>query len=152
MVSISTRMQVTLAGTVVWGVVSTGTSSEVACEVGVWLELYSSAGDSGVVEAPVLVVLGSVEFSLVLSEMEETSGSEVDRVGGDEAKASGEVSAGDSVGDRDPVAGTLASGVPELCSVGVGVKWTLLLVDKVSLFVPSHVKVVSCSLGSSETF
>lgn len=86
-VSISTRIQVTLAGTVVWGVVSTGTSSEVACEVEVWLELYSSAGDSGVVEAPVLTVLGSVELSLVLSEMEETSGGEVDRVGGDEARA-----------------------------------------------------------------
>lgn len=62
------------------------------------------------------------------------------------------VSAGDSVGDCDPVAGTLASGVPELCSVGMGVKWTPPLVDNRSPFVPSHIKVVSCSLGSSETF
>lgn len=62
------------------------------------------------------------------------------------------MSAGDSVGDCDPVAGTVASGVPELCFVGMGVKWTPLLVDKRSLFVLPHVKVVSCSLGSSETF
>lgn len=51
--------------------------------------------------------------------------------------------AGDSAGDFDPVAGTLASEMPELCSVGVGVKWTPLLVDKMSAFVPSQVKVVS---------
>lgn len=65
------------------------------------------------------------------------------------------MSAGDSAGDCDPVAGTLASGAPELCSVGVGVKWTPLLVDKGSVFVPSQVRVglvVSCSLGSVETF
>lgn len=87
MVSVSTRIHVTLAGTVISGVVSTGTSSKVPCEVGVWLELYSCAGDSWVVEAPVLALLGSVELSLVLSETEETSGGEVDRVGGDEAEA-----------------------------------------------------------------
>lgn len=65
------------------------------------------------------------------------------------------MSAGDSAGNCDPVAGTLASGVPELCSVGVGVKGTPLLVDKGSVFVPSQVKVgvvVSCSPGSMETF
>lgn len=84
-VSISTRIQVTLAGTVVWGVFSVGTSSEVACEVGVWPELCSCAGDSRVVGAPVVLVLVSVELWLVLSETEEeTSGGEVDRIGGGE--------------------------------------------------------------------
>lgn len=82
MVSISTRIQVTLAGTVVWGVFSVGTSSDVACEVGVWPELCSCAGDSRVVGAPVVLVLVSVDLWLVLSETEETSGGEVDRIGG----------------------------------------------------------------------
>ena len=58
------------------------------------------------------------------------------------------MSAGDSVGDCDPVAGTVASGVPELCFVGMGVKWTPLLVDKRSLFVLPHVKV--CLLYTSD--
>lgn len=65
------------------------------------------------------------------------------------------MSAGDSAGNCDPVAGTLASGVPELCSVGMGVKGTPPLVDKGSVFVPSQVKVglvVSCSPGCMETF
>lgn len=65
------------------------------------------------------------------------------------------MSAGDSAEDCDPVAGTLTSEVPELCSPGVGVKWTPPLVDKRSAFVPSPVNVglvVSCSLGSKETF
>lgn len=65
------------------------------------------------------------------------------------------MSAGDSAGDCDPVAGTLTSEVPELCSPGVGVKWTPPLVDKRSAFVPSPVNVglvVSCSLGAKETF
>lgn len=65
------------------------------------------------------------------------------------------MSARDSAGDCDPVAGTLASEVPELCSPGVGVKWTPPLVDKRSAFVPSPVNVglmVSCSLGCKETF
>lgn len=84
-VSISNRIQVTLAGSVVWGVVSTGTSSDVACEVGVWPELCSPAGDSGVVEAPVGWVLVSVELWLVLMEAGETSGGENDRAEGDEA-------------------------------------------------------------------
>lgn len=69
------------------------------------------------------------------------------------------MSAGDSAGDCDPVAGTLTSEVPELCSPGVGVKWTPPLVDKRSAFVPSPVNVglvvscsLGCSLGSKETF
>lgn len=62
MVSMSRSTQVTMAGTVVWGVVSVGTSSAVACEVGVWLELCSSTGDSGVVGPPVGFVLVSVEL------------------------------------------------------------------------------------------
>lgn len=85
-VSMSTRIQVTLAGKVVWGVVSMGTSSVVACEVGVWPELCSSAGDSCVVGAPVGSVLVSVELWLVLREVEETSGGEVGRDEGDEAE------------------------------------------------------------------
>lgn len=60
-VSMSISTQVTLAGTVAWGVVSVSTSSAEACEVGVWLELCSSAGDSGVVGAPMNLVLVSVE-------------------------------------------------------------------------------------------
>lgn len=155
----STRTQVTLAGKVVWGVVSMGTSSVAACEVGVWPELCSSAGDSGVVGAAVGLVVVSVELWLVLMEVEETSAGEVGRGEGDEAGVWGEVTAGDSAGDCDPVAGTLASGVPELCSVGVGVKWTSLFVDKGSVFVPSQVEVglvvscpLGCLLGSMETF
>lgn len=69
------------------------------------------------------------------------------------------MTAGDSAGDCDPVAGTLASGVPELCSVGVDVRWTPLPDDKGSVFVPSQVEVglvvacpLGCSLGSMETF
>lgn len=69
------------------------------------------------------------------------------------------MSAGDSAGDCDPVAGTLASEVPELCSPGVGVKWIPPLVDKRSVFVPSAANVglvvscsLGCSLGSKETF
>lgn len=65
------------------------------------------------------------------------------------------MSAGDSAGNCDPVVGTLASGVPALCSMGVGVKGTPPLVDKGSVFVPSEVKVglvVSCSPGCMETF
>lgn len=59
---------------------------------------------------------------------------------------------GDSARDLDPVVDTFASGVPELCSVGMGVKGTTLLVDKVSVFGPSQVKVVSCPVGSMTTF
>lgn len=84
-VSMSTRIQVTLAGKVVWGVVSMGTSSDVACDVGVWPELCSSAGASGVVAAPVGLVLVSAELWLVLMEVEGTSGGEVGRGEGDEA-------------------------------------------------------------------
>lgn len=83
-VSMSTRIQVTLAGKVVWGVVSKG-SSDVACDVGVWPELCSSAGASGVVAAPVGLVLVSVEPWLVLMEVEGTSGGEVGTGEGDEA-------------------------------------------------------------------
>lgn len=94
-VSISTRIQVTLAGTVVWGVFSVGTSSDVACEVGVWPELCSCTGDSRVVGAPVVLVLVSVELWLVLSETaEETSGGEVDRIGGGEVDRAGGDEAG----------------------------------------------------------
>lgn len=93
-VSISTRIQVTLAGTVVWGVFSMGTSSDVACEVGVWPELCSCAGDSCVVGAPVVLVLASVELWLVLSETEETSGGEVVRIGGGEVDRAGGDEAG----------------------------------------------------------
>lgn len=93
-VSISTKIQVTLAGTVVWGVFSVGTSSDVACEVGVWPELCSCAGDSPVVGAPVVLALISVELWLVLSETEETSGGEVDRIGGGEVDRAGGDEAG----------------------------------------------------------
>lgn len=94
-VSISTRIQVTLAGTVVWGVFSVGTSSDVACEVGVWPELCSCVGDSRVVEASVVLVLVSAELWLVLSETEEeTSGGEVDRIGGGEVDGAGGDEAG----------------------------------------------------------
>lgn len=87
-VSTSISIQVTLAGTVAWGVVSVGTGSAVACEVGVWSELCSSAGDSGVAGAPVGLRLVSAELWLVLAEeADETSGGEVDRGGGDEAGA-----------------------------------------------------------------
>lgn len=86
-VSMSTRIQVTLAGTVVWGVVSVGNSSEVALEVGVWPELCSSAGGCGVVGVPVGLVLVSAELWLVPTEAEETSGGEVDNGKGDEAGA-----------------------------------------------------------------
>lgn len=86
-VSMSTRIQVTLAGTVVWGVVSVGNSSEVACELGVWPELCSSPGASGVVGVSMGLVLVSAELWLVLTEAEETSGGEVDKGKGDEAGA-----------------------------------------------------------------
>jgi hypothetical protein len=33
------------------------------------------------------------------------------------------------MGDCDPVAGTVASGLPRLCSSGVGAKWPSLLVE-----------------------
>lgn len=61
-VSTSISIQVTLAGTVAWGVVSVGTGSAVACEVGVCSELCSSAGDSGVAGAPVGLRLVSAEL------------------------------------------------------------------------------------------
>lgn len=64
-VSVSTIIQVTLAGTVAWGVVSGGPGSAVACEVGVRAELgssCSSVGDSGGVGAPVGSVAVSAEL------------------------------------------------------------------------------------------
>lgn len=61
-VSMSIITQVTLAGTVAWGVVSVATGSAVAWEVGVWAEPCSSVGDSGVVGAPVGLVLVSAEL------------------------------------------------------------------------------------------
>jgi len=61
-VSMSIITQVTLAGTVAWGVVSAGSGWAVACEVGVWAELCSSAGASGGVGAPVGLVLVSAEL------------------------------------------------------------------------------------------
>lgn len=60
---------------------------------------------------------------------------------------------GDSAGGCDPVVGTPASGVSELCSSGVGVKWTPPLVGEGS--VPSQLEagLVDCSsLGSVEMF
>lgn len=87
-VSMSISIQVTLAGTVAWGVVSVGTGSTVACDVGVRSELCSSVGDSGVVGAPVGLVLVSAElWSVLAEEAEEISRGEVDRGGGDEAGA-----------------------------------------------------------------
>lgn len=65
------------------------------------------------------------------------------------------MSAGDSTGGCDPVAATLASGVSEVCSSSVGVKWTPLLVGEASVSVPSQLEaglVRSSSLGSVETF
>lgn len=55
----------------------------------------------------------------------------------------------------DPVGGTLASGVPELCSVGVGVKGTPLLVGEGSVFASFQCEVglvASWSRGSTESF
>lgn len=65
------------------------------------------------------------------------------------------MSAGDSTGGCEPVAATLASGVSEVCSSSVGVKWTPLLVGEASVSVPSQLEaglVGSSSLGSVETF
>ena len=65
------------------------------------------------------------------------------------------MSAGDSTGGCDPVAGTLASGVSEVCSSSVGVKWTPPLVGEASVSVPSPLEaglVGSSSLGSAESF
>lgn len=92
-----------------------------------------------------------------VTEAEGTSGGEVDEeVEGEEAGAWGEM----GVGDCDPSAGTLTSGLLELCSSGVGVKWTTLLVDENprrerSGFVPSQLEaglVIASSLGSVDTF
>lgn len=63
-----------------------------------------------------------------------------------------------SVGDCDPAAGMLASGLPRLCSSGVGVKWTPPLVDKSptdegSVLMSSGCRagpVIASSLGSVE--
>lgn len=63
-----------------------------------------------------------------------------------------------SVGDGDAVAGTLASGLPGLCSMGVGVKRTLLLVEEkpvgeesvLLLFLFEAGLVTASSLGSVE--
>lgn len=84
----SISIQVTLGGTVAWGVVSVGAGSAVACDVGVRSELCASVGDSGVVGAPVGLVLVSAELWLVpAEEADETSGGEVETGGGDEAGA-----------------------------------------------------------------
>lgn len=64
------------------------------------------------------------------------------------------------VGGCDEVAGTLVSGLPRLGSLGVGVKWTLLLVEEKpegegSVLLPFHFKaglVTSSSLGTVEMF
>lgn len=81
----SISIQVTLGGTVAWGVASVGTDSAEACEVGVWVELCPSVWDSGVVGAPVGSVLVSAELWLVLTEADGTSGGKVDGGEGDEA-------------------------------------------------------------------
>ena len=82
MVSVSISIQVTLGGTVAWGVASVGTDSAEACEVGVCVELCPSVWDSGVVGAPVGWALVSAELWL---EADGTSGGEVDGGEGDEA-------------------------------------------------------------------
>ena len=85
MVSVSISIQVTLGGTVAWGVASVGTDSAEACEVGVCVELCPSVWDSGVVGAPVGWALVSAELWLVLMEADGTSGREVYGGEGDEA-------------------------------------------------------------------
>lgn len=60
---------------------------------------------------------------------------------------------GDSAGGCDPVVGTPASGVSELCSSGVGVKWAPPLVGEGSVPSQLEAELVDCSsLGSVEMF
>lgn len=60
---------------------------------------------------------------------------------------------GDSAGGCDPVVGTPASGVSELCSSGVGVKWAPPLVGEGSVPSQLEAELVDCSsLGSVDMF
>lgn len=60
---------------------------------------------------------------------------------------------GDSAGGCDSVVGTPASGVSELCSSGVGVKWAPPLVGEGSVPSQLEAELVDCSsLGSVEMF
>lgn len=70
-------------------------------------------------------MLATVELWLEVTEAERDWGGEV---AGD---VDAEVGAREdrSLGGCDPVAGTVASGLPRLCSSGVGAKWTSLLVE-----------------------
>lgn len=134
-ISISFIKQVTTVGTVAWGVVSVGTGSAVVGEEAMWPELFSSAVDFSVVGGPVGWVLVSGVLWLVPTEAEDSSGGVVDRGEGEVAGAGGEVSAGSPEVNCELVAGMLVSGVPGLCSTGVCVIRTPLLVGEWSVFV-----------------
>lgn len=92
-------------------------------------ELGSSAGNAGVVGVPGGGVLGTWELWSEGTEAEGAGGGGVGGVGrdeGDEAECCGDR----GVGDCHPVAGTLAPGLPKLCSSGLRAEGTLTNVEE----------------------